>query len=82
MDCSTVNDDAAFDVVEAARRLGVSTDTVYREVQDGVLPHTRVRRRITITPSQLEQYRLRVATVSVAPIPLTQLVRRGRQSRG
>lgn len=49
----------AMSVAEVARRLGVSVWTVYREIDDGVLPHMRVRRRITITPQQLDQYQNR-----------------------
>ncbi len=47
-------------VATAAHVLGVSIRTVYRLCEDGELGHTRVRRRrITITPEQIEQYRRR-----------------------
>lgn len=45
-------------VTQAAKMLGVSVSTVYRLCEDGELGHTRVRRRrITITPEQITQYR-------------------------
>jgi excisionase family DNA binding protein len=44
-------------VPQAAEILGVSKETVYRLCNDGLLSHTRVRSRITITQQQLEQYR-------------------------
>lgn len=44
-------------VAEAAQQLGVSKETIYAACCDGRLPHTRIGRRIVITPEQLSQYR-------------------------
>lgn len=59
LNMSTIEPGCGMSVVQAAHRLGVSKQTVYRICEDGELRHTRVRRRITITPEQLEQYRSR-----------------------
>jgi excisionase family DNA binding protein len=50
---------AAYSVAQAAAELGVSKETVYREVSEGLMPHSKVRGRITITAEQLAKYRER-----------------------
>jgi excisionase family DNA binding protein len=52
---------SALSIKQVAELLGVSAASVYREVHEGLMPHTRVRRRITITPEQLAEYRQRQA---------------------
>ncbi len=44
-------------VAEVAKQLGVSKETIYAACRDGRLPHTRIGRRIVITPEQLQKYR-------------------------
>jgi excisionase family DNA binding protein len=44
-------------VVQAAKELGVSKETVYKLCAEGDLSHVRIANRITITREQLEQYR-------------------------
>lgn len=51
-----------YTVVQAAEILGVSKETVYREVSEGLMPHARIKSRITITAEQLAEYRRRKAT--------------------
>ena len=51
-----------YSVSQAAKLLGVSKETVYREVEQGAMPHSRIKRRITITVEQLNQYRQQTAT--------------------
>ena len=48
---------AAMSIKQAAVQLGVSKSKLYELCQDGIMPHTRVGRRITITPAQLAEYR-------------------------
>lgn len=48
-----------MNVAQAAERLGVSKETVYRLCREGILPHTRVGTRITISPDQLKEYQTR-----------------------
>jgi len=48
---------ASMSVQQAATQLGVSKGIVYRLCQEGVMPHTKIGRRITITQAQLEEYR-------------------------
>jgi len=46
----------AMSVVVVAEQLGVSKETVYKLCTEGTIQHTKIGRRITITPSQLEEY--------------------------
>jgi len=46
----------AMSVVGVAEQLGVSKETVYKLCAEGTIPHTKIGRRITVTPSQLEEY--------------------------
>lgn len=46
----------AMNVAQAAGLLGVSKETVYGLCSDGLLQHTRIGRRITISPQQLADY--------------------------
>lgn len=46
----------SFSVKQAAQQLGVSKELVYKLVNEGTLPHTRIGRRITITQEQLAEY--------------------------
>jgi excisionase family DNA binding protein len=48
---------AAMSVLQVAESLGVSKETVYGLCADGTMPHTRVGKRITVTPAQLAEYR-------------------------
>lgn len=57
--CLAVLPEHALTVKEVAQRLGVSASMVYKLVGEQLLPHTRVGRRITVTPAQLEEYRSR-----------------------
>jgi excisionase family DNA binding protein len=57
----TAAGDGPYSVVQAAELLGVSKETVYREVSEGLMPHTKVRGRTTITAEQLAEYRERRA---------------------
>ena len=54
-------------VPEAARLLGLSVDTVYRKVADGEWPHTRLTRKITFTPEQVDEILRRAAVPSRLP---------------
>jgi excisionase family DNA binding protein len=47
---------AALSVKDAAKQLGVSRETVYKLAEERVLPHTRIGRRIVISPEQLAAY--------------------------
>jgi excisionase family DNA binding protein len=47
---------AAMSIAEAAKNLGVSRGILYRLCQDGLMPHTKVGRRVTITPDQILEY--------------------------
>lgn len=49
----------ALSVSNVAQKLGVSKETVYKLCNEGSLRHTRIGRRITITPHQLSEYQLR-----------------------
>jgi excisionase family DNA binding protein len=50
------NPDGAMSVRQAAKLLGVSRGIIYRLCCEGVMPHNKVGRRVTITPAQLEEY--------------------------
>jgi excisionase family DNA binding protein len=47
----------AMDVETVAKILGVSGESIYRLCRKQLMPHTRVGKRITISPAQLEDYR-------------------------
>ena len=53
----TGSESDAMSIKEAAKQLGVSKGILYRLCQDGVMPHNKIGRRITITPAQIEEYR-------------------------
>jgi excisionase family DNA binding protein len=46
----------AMTVVDVAKRLGVSKETIYKLCNENVMPHCRVGRRISISPQQLAEY--------------------------
>jgi excisionase family DNA binding protein len=46
-------------VKEAANKLGVSPETVYKLCADGSMPCTRVGRRVVISSEQLAEYQSR-----------------------
>lgn len=56
----------SLSVEQAAHRLGVSRGIVYRLCQDGLMPHNKVGKRITITPEHLAEYQS-------SPSPASQL---------
>lgn len=45
-----------FTVQEAAERLSVSVRTVYRLIESGELPHTKIGTSVRIKPAALERY--------------------------
>lgn len=47
---------AAMSIEDAAKHLGVSKGTLYRLCQDGLMPHNKIGRRVTITPDQIAEY--------------------------
>lgn len=54
---------------EVADELGVSPRTVYRLIEDGHMPHTRVSdRRVGISPDQLESYLTSRSVDAVSPV--------------
>lgn len=66
-----------YTVVQAAEVLGVSKETVYREVSEGIMPHTKARGRIVISAEDLAKYRERnVATLPTPPGQFRHLGRR------
>jgi excisionase family DNA binding protein len=48
-----------FTVIEAARRLGVSTKTIYRLIQGGQLHSFRIGRNLRVSPGDLSDYTAR-----------------------
>jgi excisionase family DNA binding protein len=49
----------SLSIEQVAKRLAVSRGVIYRLCKDGVMPHTKVGRRITITPEQIAEYQNR-----------------------
>lgn len=47
---------SAMNVRQAAEKLGVSKETVYKLCAEHSMPHTRIRKRITISQQQLAEY--------------------------
>lgn len=58
-DTLTPPQDAAMTVAAAAKLLGVGKGVLYKLCKEGEMPHTKIGRRITITPAQIEEYRAR-----------------------
>ena len=53
---SSVAQGELFTAEEAARRLGVKLKTVYRFIEDGELPATRVGRRHRVSAEDLDRF--------------------------
>lgn len=58
--------DAALTVAEAAKRLAVAPNTVYRLVERGQLKHHRIGRTIRILPADIDEYQ-RLGTEATRP---------------